>query len=720
MMFVDRRIGRLAAAVFFLLALAGAATAQKWQAAFEEAVKHNDYEATKQVVAGDRVSALQTAMEVYEVDFCQASLKGEKEKAAAALAYIKEIGRHFKIEFKGSQLIERRAKWVESLDDGGKQGRIDVYAAWQKAWQVYDAARSSGTEDDHKIAVASINECAAKAIAIKDTYHTAGALEIASHSYQGLADTFAIVYSLKKAIDLGVKPGQLEFEFPAVMTRFDEWAKKDVKKPELVDITIDLEASRAKYQKDFEESQIIRGAALDPKTGKGSVLVPPRTNDAFDWLEESGFKPIAPYDIYAKPTPWYSLNSFPEQPIVDIFSTYFHLEKDQKHADFAPVPNSKVYFDGKLQLDPDGDGKAAAIEIKVKPKAELQKFDVKYDDNSTQKLAMFLTQRPGNFSIFGKQFSSSDAHKVLNFTVTGASAIAGKLRGHNVVFLDAFPNGAFDDAGYDVVIIDAGTKNERIEPIGRYIYLDQGSGSYPYEIKVVTKNGGTIRTRPYDTKKELVPLSVEWKSAKGSPKFLLAKGSGEDEAFYFNLMAATKAPLWVPPGSYSIFRGYMVFGSDARKDGFVCVAKGRSGGFKVESGKQAVWKVGGAGEKGFWCTTDVVRNPDEATTIDVLTARLQGDKTEVFIRYYGCEGEEYFNFYPNRVFPSIEVRKNDGNGPIVAKGEMKCEEDTYGLLWFPSKFSIKNVAKSEKVVVKLRANHDFLGKIESDWIAIKE
>lgn len=687
---------------------------QKFRSEFEAAFKSQDYEAKKRVVSGDRIAAQIVLFSIYEPEYCRAIIDANDAKTKELGELMDDLAQSYKIEFK-DKLLENRKKWVDGLQGSDKKTRLENSTKYSEAWTAGDKARRSGEAEEWKTAMTELEACASACLGIKDYYFAAGCFDLIFAGHKSLQDQFAMAYSARRMIDLAIKPGGLDREFTGYSEELDSLAKKDIKKPDLIDITLSLEESRKKYEKDYAESLIIKPASV-PKGDKNSkggaqpaMLVPPTSPDGEDWLEETGFKPSAPIDVTQRMTPfvvpWRS-----EAPQPELFLQGFEYKRGEKPENFMGIPGAKASFDKKFQVDLDGDPKTPDIELKLKPKPEIVSFTLKYDDGSTAKLSYVMQLMGTKINIFGKEAPYAEPEKFYRFMAVGASTVSGKCRGHNLTFIDTNGNGTFDDEA-DTVIIDAGTKNERIEPKGRFIYLDQGGGLYPYEIKIVLKNASTIRTRPY--KGELVPLSVEYKS-KVAPKFLVAHGSGENSQFLFNCLLAREKPIWVPPGNYSVSHGYMTTGADLKKENFAIITKGRALAQSVESGKQTIWSLGGAGEKGYWMTTKITRAADDPNAIEISGKDL---------RVYGNFGEEYHNFYPTRIVPSVEIRKNDGNGAIVAKKEMAIPGgDNIQIvdLWFAAKLQVKGVAKTEKVVVKLRAEHPLLGKIESEWLPVSD
>jgi hypothetical protein len=707
------------AALFAAVVIAlscGAATAQfaKYREGFEKAYDAGDYEGMKVVVSGDRMLAVLLG-KVYEDDYCKAALAGQKDQAQKTLDAYAKLATIYKVEFKNDNLLANRRKWVETLDDAQKQVCIDSYKKYEEAFAANQTARA-GDADAKKAVIPQLEETEKLLRAIKDFYYAAAAVDMQIECYKGLEDQFAEAFTIRRNLEHVVKPNDLEREYPNYESRLDELRKKEIKKPELIDLTLDVEAARAKYLKDYEDSLVIKAAPIDGKSGEVGTLTPPKTEDALEWEEHDGFKATKPVDPMSRHLA-YVLQINPESPRHDIFWHIYEFKKGEKGEQNAPfLPGgAKVNTEKGFLVDVDGEGgKAREQEVKLKSKFEPQTFDIKYDDGTASKLTFLFQQYPNNPEAFGLRYKASDPEKFFRFYIAGASAIMGKCRGHTLMFIDSSINGAFDDPGEDTVIIDPGTKAERVEPFSRYVFLDQGSGAYPYEIKMVSKNGSKIRTKPFNSKTgQLVPLSLDYKSSI-APRFLIAKGSGEDESLYFNLMAAVKQPMWVPVSSYSIFRGYFAQGKDPKKEGQMVILKGRSGMFRTEPGKQGVWSLGGTGDKGFWMTTTIQRNAEDASTLEIVGKDL---------RVFGGAGEEYAGWYPQRILPTVEVRKGSPTGPILKSDKMALrtgDDIPMAELYFPATLQIKNVSKNDKIFVKLVGEHPMLGKIESEWLQEKE
>ena len=129
------------------------------------------------------------------------------------------------------------------------------------------------------------------------------------------------------------------------------------------------------------------------------------------------------------------------------------------------------------------------------------------------------------------------------FQWRGVTQVQGSMRGRQVSFIDSSGNGIFDDPGVDTVIVGAG-KDARVDPYGRYVFLEEDNGWFPFEIKMATRNASVIRTRPY--RGDLARIQLVYKGGK-RPEYLIVQGTGEDAAFFFerdNRMRVT-VPNWL-------------------------------------------------------------------------------------------------------------------------------------------------------------------------------
>lgn len=688
---------------------------------FEGFVTADDYTSMKALIKDSKDLAFNLAA-VYDQLYCRAMLASEDETAKQIDNFYDQLTVVYKLEFRNDRFLMNRRKWMTTLDATGQQGLLDFFSLWNDGYDAFSKASRDGGDEGFKKVVPKLMAALEKAKSIQDFYYCAHTSDLLSKSHDGFLDNFGMVFWALHSYKFAVRAG-VGNSFASVRQRVDIHKSKSgrdtIRSPELIDLDLEIEAARAKFTIDVKQASEVKigdGSKGEVKvgpsdTGSGKTLSPPSTKADYEWLEEKGFKVGRPF----KPTgkiklPYVRPGLGSTNPSYQPFILGMTVKKDQKELDFPMIPGALIDYEGKLKLDPDGEqGKQKYKPLRLKKKLTVQSFNALYDDGTKAKLSFELMSPPTSFKVFGLPFKSDVTGKALIYW-RGVTTVEGQMRGRKVTFIDSSGNGLFDDPGVDTVMVGDG-KNARVDPYGRYVFLEEDDGWFPYEIKMATRNASVIRTRPY--RGDLAPIQLVYKGGK-RPEYLIVQGTGEDAAFFFDIMKATDDLIWVPPGSFMINHGYFIEGK-GRKQKHMLIARGRSTPFQVAIGKINKWEIGGSGEKGFWLYGGAKRGGDNPSEIEVIGKE---------IKVYGNWGEEYHSFYDLRLDATITLRAGDAKGRrIGGKVKMKMPSGnsvTVVDAFYPATTTIKGAPRKGKLVFQLNAKHKWLGPMKSDWIEVAE
>ncbi len=709
-------LGVFVAAVF--LSMSSSMSAQDglvvFRNKFQKAVDANDFSEQRRIVKNGRGSALSVCFG-WERDYAKARLAGKQDLAEKVKGYIDALASNFSVTFR-DDIISRRFKFINSLSDDQLAGRLDAIRFETEGYNFFNDAKKAGDKDLAKQAQDQFIDAYNSDFKIEDYLSMAFDAKMIAETFVLMGDhDFDVVYWSRVAVS-AAKKGGFEDRLVSAESLIQEYKKKGkVRRPDLIDLSLPVDESKVAYEKAYADSLKVKTPAGggSVSAGDGQVLVPPESKAAYEWAEDMGFKPkVLPIGSKI----W--LPSFsPQQvqatnPSINPLTPLAVVKKDAEPVDGNGfLPGAKLKYDGKLFIDPDGDdGKQKFKKMKLKvDKPGKNKFKVVYDDDTRANLTYMMFKQSPSQKAFGVSFKGQGAEKLIVFRWYNVTGMKGKIRGHDVTFVDANSNGYYFDTGADCVLIGSG-KKQRIEPLGRFIFLEEEGGLFPYELKIAAKNCSVVRTRPFSG--ELAPIKVEYKTGSGAmPQSLFARGSGENTEAYIDLMNAIDKPLWIPAGRWRIHKGVFVLDKKGKKT--ILIGPGRSGDFQVATGKLNVWKLGGAGKKGFWMLGKVERGEKRGT--------LKAVGKE--IRVYGNFGEEYYNFLADRLTVDVTVRKGSKDGSKVASATMKPHPGsgnfTVADLFFPESKIIKNVPGRGELFVKMTAKHPILGHIESDWFKVE-
>ncbi|MCA9322752.1 MAG: hypothetical protein KDB53_18570 [Planctomycetes bacterium] len=672
------------------------------RAAFEQAVDKNDFSTQRNIVSELKDQCV-TVAQNWEFDYCKARMAANDDQAAKLLAYMDAMGNNYSIVQKSGLILDRKA-FVSGLTNENIAKRLEAIRFYYEGYGHFDEGKKSGDEMSLNEANNQFADSYNSSVEIEDWLSAGWAADRISDIFVARKLDFETIYWARMALHQANKTKYANL-FTHLDARIVDYEKKEkVRRPDLIDLTLPIDEAKAAHAIAFEESLKVKPLP----GGDGGVLVPPSSKIAYTWEDFDGFK-SKKLPLWSKVfLPWYRPDVTPVNPRELVFRREVLVVKDAEATKVPMLPGATWTYDGKLEIDLDGEsGKARPKPIKLKLKPGLQKFDVTYQDDSKGTVNLLMQERPGNYKVLGNGVRDPDASKHIIVAFQGATAMEGKVHGQTLTLIDTDGNGAFNDTGEDSVIIGSGS-NQRIEPLGRYIYLEEEGGLFPYDLKIIKDNGSAVRVRPYQG--DLAPVMLEYSSPTGKmPDYLIARGSGEDIEFYFDLMKAIDKPLWVPSGQFKIHRGMFIL--DSKGEETILIGPGRAPPFKVETGRMNIWQLGGAGEQGFWMLGKASRSGTEA--------KVLGKDIEVF----GNGGEQYFNFVGELLVVDAEIRKDGPEGSRVGKETMKPykggdpQRSVDDMFW-PDNATFDKLPKSGKLVIQFSAKHGVLGQIQSDWIEI--
>ncbi len=715
---VPKRFG-LAAFLMLMIAILGGSPLeaqskrQEFLAAFKNAVAKNDFSRQRSLVGQNKDEAFGGFFDL-EADLLKARVGNDTEAANKAYSQLEALAGAYRLEF-SEAFLNDRFRWANGLEGEAAQGRIDAYNSYWNGVQS-QAEGDNGNEEAYRAALESYSNTMLACAKIKDQYWAAMAANYMSGIHNKFNEYFeAAYYALwaKRFANEGGISGRSEFNWiDGYLGDLNE--KRRVVMPELIDTNIgEMDKAKAAHQKAVEAATSIPagGEGSGNKGEGGTVLAAPKASNEYEWVDHKMKHGVEKNAWTKLKLPyWNARYVSPTNNRKDPFFQYAQFEKDAEPVEFGAFPGGKAEYDGNLNFRTDAD-KKNKVKVKSNKFAKLD-MKVRYDDDREAKIThMIMDYEAEWLELFGTKFNASDSAKFAMVAWYGISTVSGKVFGTEVEIIDTNGNGMFRDFGEDSVVIGKG-RNARVEPLGRYLYLPEEGGWYPYQVNVVDKDGTTIRTRPY--KGSLAPIHVKFKTGSGEmPQYLVAKGTGEDVEFYFDLMKGLdpSKPIWVPEGRYEIYQGYFTFGS-GKKETNLLIGKGRSGTFPVEAGKLNVWELGGAGEKGFWMIGNVHRSPEKKSELISVGKDIQ---------VFGNFGEQYFNFYVERLTPTVTIHRDSADGRKVGEEDMRLPGgDNIQMvdLWYPANCTIKNAPTSADLWAQLTAKHGKLGQITSEWFRV--
>ncbi len=696
----------LASVALLVLALPSAFLGQNavaFKESFIQAAKADDFAKQQELVTKTAPDTVVAGFVDLETDWC--AIAAAESSAQEAFKYLEQLATVASITPPRTDFLTKRVAWLRELTPEQKQAKVELYSMIGQAYARYSEAMKSRTESAAMELVPTYIEVLAKAQSATDHYWGSQACWYLADLNQVVPNWFETCYWFKKAIEVGSQGhSAAEIAKKNIDAQLRRAAETGKVKPELVDVNLDVEASKAKYK---EALLNVPGSPTNPTgaggTGTGtaapanSAATPPgKVPTAHTLPPEWKEVPIKVSKLAAEPSyviPSYAYNSHV------LFWFGVGLKRGEaKVAAMLPGAPELENDGGKLFLHPDGKGKTKdPIRLKLSGKPEVHEFkNVKYLDGSTGTVWHTVLQLPSTFSMGGFDFNYGEEALVM---YRGASVAKGKFGDAEITVHDVNGNGAFNDFGQDVLVSGKG-KAIRVQPLSKYVSID---GLF-FEM-TIEANGRMMRLRPYDG--PIAPLKLDWKGSS-KPRALIAQSSGDDTTYFYNLMDAIDHPVWVIPGAHHFYEGFMGEGK-LDKATTIHITRGRSGAFPVEVAKENVWKFGGAGDQGF----TFIFNPTTEGNEMVIDGKT--------IKIFGAAGEGYERSLLGVPSGVVQVRKAKTTGPIVGSEKLKKPEladirETRDYMHFPKTVRMKKTWSGD-YEVKIEGEHPILGKITSDWIA---
>lgn len=709
-------LGRTALLALFAALFFGVST-EKVQAqninafiqAVEAAIDKGDFTGLRSLVDKGRDLSVRTAL-TFERNIVNASASDDEEAIEKNRNYMNQLAVTYKLAHDDPFLSDRE-KWFKKLSKEQLVQRGLAQKGLNEGFAAKEKATATGNAEQWNEAIKAFDMMMRTALEYGDSFLAVSGSEQCAVAYKALSKDFEEGYYWLKTEKIAEEAnlGRARDNAKAELASMKNYGK--IKRPDLIDLSLSISEAKKAWEVAYKKSLVVEA----PEGAEGESLAPPKPAAEIVFVDDKKFRTVK-FDPAKTPVPFYPLRG-PESPTASPF--YWVSAKDRIAAferglkDFQYFPfgeKATVDYDGKLYVDydgPEGKGKRKQIKLKAKKPVNVN-FTAYYDDGGKRKLSLELIDTAFETDVFGIRYKGDPKGRA-QFLFRSKSAIQGKIRGHDVTLVDANSSTRFSDYGEDAVIIGKG-KSARVDPLGRYIFLPQEDGLYPYEIKFPQKDGNLIRTRPFSG--ELAPLRVEWKGAgKVKPTFLVAKGEGEFTDFYVDLMKATDELIWIPATTLRVAYGWIEVGR-GKKAKTILIGPGRPKGFKVETGKINTWQLGGAGEKGFWLDAKIQRPVDDSRAVEV-----DGPS----VRVYGNGGEVYHNFLVHRPTPDVEIRKEDPNGSVVGRGTMKLpagNDFPANEMYFPADFRIDRAPRGA-LVGRLKEKHPIFGEMVSEWLKVE-
>jgi hypothetical protein len=710
-------LGRTALLALFAALFFGVST-EKVQAqninafiqAVEAAIDKGDFTGLRSLVDKGRDLSVRTAL-TFERNIVNASASDDEEAIEKNRNYMNQLAVTYKLAHDDPFLSDRE-KWFKKLSKEQLVQRGLAQKGLNEGFAAKEKATATGNAEQWNEAIKAFDMMMRTALEYGDSFLAVSGSEQCAVAYKALSKDFEEGYYWLKTEKIAEEAnlGRARDNAKAELASMKNYGK--IKRPDLIDLSLSIPEAKKAWEVAYKKSLVVELPEGASGGDGGAALVPPKTTAKNEWVEDKGFKE-ATIKRDKVLLPWTSPSM--RNGEVTPFPFWYGpvgLAKDTKDKEFGGFfgEASRVSWDGKLRVDydgPDGKGKAKVVKTK-KGKPITHKFTATYDAGRKRKMALEIYDYAFKVKVFGTTFKYTDQGQ-LGMYLRSQSAVKGKIRGHDVTIVDSSCDCRFNDYGEDCIIIGKG-KEQRADPLGRYVYFKEEGGWYPYEVKIVQTDGSVVRSRPYTG--ELAPLKVEFGTADGTrPDFLVVKGDAEHSDFYFDVTRAIDDIVWVPPTNLTIHRGAMTVGS-GRNKGSIMIGRGRSRGFKVETGRMNVWSLCDAGEKGCWMDGKVIR--DLGNSKDLLA---EGK----FVKVYGNAGEEYHNFLAGRFSPTVEVRKESATGSRVAKEEMGIPTGTsfqLGDMFFPKTLKLDGAGKRGELVAQFSVKHPIFGEMVSEWLKV--
>lgn len=679
----------------------------KFMAAFSQAVKADDFSKQQELV-GKHPEPAKNAFFAFEAQYC-ATGPGEGPESVGMI--MEALATVYKLVPPRNDFLLKRFAWVKELNEEQRALKVEAWDFVSPAFARFQNAKNSRSEAAVMEVLPGYVDMATKCEKATDHYWAAQAWWYQAELHQIIPNWFDAVYCYGKALDIGAKghsaPEVAKLNLDSQMRNAATTGKIRV---DLVDFSLPIEECKAKYKAALDapptappaEGGGAPGAPAEAGKGDAKAALPPgpRANAhaiKIEWEDATDLKASAVAGDFPVQIPNFRANAH------WYFWGAVTAKKDADAQDFAILPGKAQIenIGGKVYIYPDGKANAktrAPIRLKLGSKPEVQEFDdVQYLDNSKGKVWHSLMAQPGNFSINGYGFRTAGTD--IGVRLRGATVMKGKARGQDIHVYDINGNGAFNDFGIDAVITGTG-KTQKVQPLSRYIMV----GDYLFELKI-EPNGKSIRTKPYDG--PVAPLKFNY-AANTKPAAMIAQGSGEDITYYFDLMTAVDHPIWVVPGTFKFFEGFMAQGK-GEKAQTILIRGEKAGVMTIEPAKLNSWDMGGAGS-GFTFKFKAEITKENGQEI----IRIPGKEVSIV----GAFGETYEYSMLGAVQPMVLVRKGKEGNAILTEKMKKAEssdldQDT-NLMWFPKKLEIKKPFAGE-ASVKLECDYKPLGKITSEW-----
>lgn len=678
--------------------------------AFSEAVRSDNFVKQQDLVSRFPDHA-RNGFFNWEGSWCEDLAKGEAgAKAAENLGKVLEaLSVVYATVPPRSSFLGTRLKWLKDLKPEQHAAKAQYQAAISQLYPAYEGARKSRSEDVVRGLLPKYLEVAKLAESATDWYWAAQGYWYLGQLYELIPEWFPAVFYYKKAVEVG-KQGHSAEE--VARQRIDVGMKQANNagkfRLDLIDVAMTVEEAKAKYDEALAAGAPPpaddggAGGAAGGAPGGAITMAPPGPkpnvhSGKVEWEEAKDLKVAALTTEPTYTTPGYSLNShWSRWPGVQI-------DKGQvAPAQMMPGGAELENDGGKIFLYPDGKKNSKTpVRLKLGAKPEVMAFDdVKYLDGTKGKVWHTLMQHPSTYSFNGFQFRTSGTQVAIH--IKGASVAKGKVRGQDLVVHDVNGNGAFNDFGVDCIVSGTG-KTLKVQPLSKYITID----GLLYELKI-DANGRTVRTKPYDG--PVTPLKADW-AGNMKPEHLIAIGSGDDATYFLDLVEAIDHPIWVVPGTFSLYEGYFITGRGDKAQTML-ISAGQRRTINIEPAKDNTWKLGGSGEKGFQFVFKAETVKEGSKEIIRLPAKE--------VKMVGSFGE----FYEFPMFgvptPTVTVRKGK-DGPVVATEKMKKPESadldvSTDMMWFPKTLDITKTFGGE-YSVKMEGEYKPLGKITSEWIS---
>ncbi len=681
--------------------------ADVFRVAFEKAVDANDFSMQAKMVDENKDAAFY-AYFLYEKLWVGYSLANNAEAADKQMLNMQYLSSNYRTKHDDKFLTARRLK-VAAYTPEQLKAYVEARKAAEEGYVAYNDGAADGNEEAMSKAIAAYSRAARGYMKLGDDYLTAETADFVGRCWLKAGNHFNSAYWYQTASRPAQKAGVIA-RFPDInnaITKMRE--KRQVEFPELIDTKLSMADAKVAYDKALAARNQIPTEGSEKSGGKSvGASKAPTSSAEYTFVDDKGFKEKS-LPLFTKiKVPYYNFAVCrPNNPRKDPFLQYILLEKDK---DPVPVknflPGAEMHYDGKVYLKGKKDKSAKKLKLKQKF-IKLKKKVVYPDDKSRTITNMVMDYGAESLKLFGKKYNDPNSANQKLIAWLGATGLEGTVRGHKVTLLDCNGNGSFRDTGVDAVMIGKG-KKARIEPLGRFILLEENGALYPFEFKVVGVSTGLVRSRPY--KGSLAPVRVNFKTASGvRPDFLIVQGSGEDAEAYFDIAKAIDKPMWIPPGRYAVHLGYITLGK-GKKQSHILIGRGKSK-MEARSGQLNTWNLGGAGENGFRMNCDLSSGDAPGEIV------VKGQDIEVI----GNMGEVYFNFQQDRLAPTVTIRKENGKGKVLGRKNMKVDSRGQKMidLWFPTDITIKNCGSSkDKRVGQLVYDHKILGKIVSAWTRV--